>query len=253
MDKINKDSFNRIVAYGCSYTAGDELVDHVILGISFDECNKLKNLSNKADTTDFYKKLPKDILSKIEIANRQASWAGQLAMLLNKPFLNRAKGGSGIDEILFNIVSDRTSKIISDTDLIIVGLTYPERIIHVTDNHICTLHLSYLQGWPSVDTHKAGVELWNNSNILFNYYKTLLILTKLRLNIKLQPICIPAMKDINKNLHDQVIMPLHNEISDYMFFTTETLNMDYPKKHAFGHVAVGAHIELADKIHKQYF
>jgi hypothetical protein len=172
---------------------------------------------------------------------------------LNKPFLNRAKGGSGIDEILFTVVSDRTNKTISDRDLIVVGLTYPERILHITDNHICTLHLGNQHGWPSADTHKASVELWNNSNTLFNYYKSLFILTKLGLNIKLQPICMPSFQDINKKLCDQVIMPLRDEIADYMFFTTETLNVDLPSKCGFGHVAIEAHIELADKIHKQYF
>lgn len=261
MHKIDIDSFDRIVAYGCSYTAGDELLDHEVMGISFEECNRLKNLSNKTKPKavhenpyrDFYKKLPKIILDKIEITNRQASWAGQLAKKLNKPFLNRAKGGSGIDEILFNIVSDRTSNAISDNDLVVVGLTYPERIIHITDDQIISLHLGHPHRWPSVDTHKAGIELWNSSNTLFNYYKVLYILIKLGLNIKLQPICMPALDTINKNLCDQVIVPLNNEVSKYMFLPKETLNLDLPHKCGFGHVGIEAHIQLADNIYKQYF
>ena len=253
MDKIDIDSFDRIIAYGCSYTAGEELLDHEVLGISFEECNRLKNLSNKEDPSSFYKTLSKIVMDKIEITNQHASWAGQLAKKLNKPLVNRAKGGSGIDEILFNIVADRTSKVISDKDLVVVGLTYPERIIHITDNQIITLHLGHPHRWPSRDEHKATVQLWNNSNTLFNYYKSLFILTKLGLNIKLQPICMPTLDTVNKKLRDQVIIPLTNEISDYMFFTTETLNLDFPYKCGFGHVAVEAHIELADKLYKHYF
>ena len=228
-------------------------MDHEVLNISFEECNRLKNLSNKLNPSDFYSKIPKHIMDKIEITNRQASWAGQLAKKLNKPFLNRAKGGSGIDEILFNIVSDRTSKLISNRDLVIVGLTYPERIIHITEKQIFTLHLGHPHRWPSVDTHKAGIELWNTSNTLFNYYKVLYILIKLGLNIKLQPICMPALDTINKNLCDQVIVPLNNEVSKYMFLPKETLNLDLPHKCGFGHVGIEAHIQLADNIYKQYF
>ena len=33
---------NRILAYGCSYTAGDEIMDHIKMGISFEECNQIK-------------------------------------------------------------------------------------------------------------------------------------------------------------------------------------------------------------------
>ena len=33
---------NRILAYGCSYTAGDEIMDHIKMGISFEECNRIK-------------------------------------------------------------------------------------------------------------------------------------------------------------------------------------------------------------------
>lgn len=253
MDKIDIDSFDRIVAYGCSYTAGEELLDHEVMGISFEECNRLKNLSNKEDPSSFYKTLSKIVMDKIEITNQHASWAGQLAKKLNKTLVNRAKGGSGIDEILFTIISDRTSKLISNRDLVIVGLTYPERIIHITNNQIITLHLGHPHRWPSRDAHKATVELWNNSNTLFNYYKSLFILTKLGLNIRLQPICIPVLDNINKKLCDQVIIPLNNEISDYMFLSTETLNLELPNKCGFGHVAVEAHIELADKLYKHYF
>jgi hypothetical protein len=32
----------RLISFGCSFTAGYELIDHELLGISFDECNKIK-------------------------------------------------------------------------------------------------------------------------------------------------------------------------------------------------------------------
>jgi len=253
MEKIDIDSFDRIVAYGCSYTAGDELLDHEVLGISFEECNKLKNNSDKEYPGKFYKSFSKYYRDKLEATNNQASWAGQLAKKLNKPFLNRAIGGSSIDENLYNMISDRSSKVISDRDLIVVGLTFPERIIHITDEQTITLHLGHPHRWPSIDTHKAGIELWNINNTLFNYYKSIFIMTKLGLNIRLQPICLTKLDDINKTLGENVIIPLQNEIADYMFFTTETLDLNLPHKCGFGHVAVEAHIELADKIYKKYF
>ena len=57
MAKIKIDNkiieFDRIVAFGCSHTAGSELADHIMLNKSLEETNELKN--KLSSQTDFYK------------------------------------------------------------------------------------------------------------------------------------------------------------------------------------------------------
>ena len=57
---------NRIVAYGCSYTVGDEIMDHDVLGMTFEECNDIKqkylNAGGVASAWDGWKTGWKDAL-----------------------------------------------------------------------------------------------------------------------------------------------------------------------------------------------
>jgi hypothetical protein len=42
MQKIKKDSFDRIVFYGCSWTEGQEIIDHEVFDMTFEKCNEWK-------------------------------------------------------------------------------------------------------------------------------------------------------------------------------------------------------------------
>ena len=128
-NKINPASIDRIIAYGCSFTAGDEIVDHLLLNLSFKEVNKLKK--NYSNQVEFYKKFdiefPNDLM-------RQSSWAGQLAKLLNKPFISKAYPGFSISQSYFQIYNDWKNNLITNKDLVLVGLTGPSRLVWFNKN-----------------------------------------------------------------------------------------------------------------------
>ena len=128
MDK----NINRIIAYGCSYTAGDEIMDHIALDISFEECNQLKReyLQKNEKSPNHTGKFKKYVnIAWNNPLHQKSSWAGQLANLMNLPFENRAINGSGLDEQYFRIYNDYTQGLILDTDLVLVGLTSMNRMI----------------------------------------------------------------------------------------------------------------------------
>ena len=128
---MNK-NINRVVAYGCSYTAGDEIMDHVFMNVSFEECNKIKRqYIQHGKTLDAKSKFKNDynIWTADKELNRNHSWAAYLAKHLDLPFVNRAVNGSSIDQIYFSIQSDLLNSSILETDLVLVGLTTPFRIV----------------------------------------------------------------------------------------------------------------------------
>lgn len=181
---IDPNSFDRVLAYGCSWTAGDELLDHEIIGVSFSECNRLKK---KYETFIFNNKY--NIPEPCDI-NRNASWAGQLAKLLNKPFENKAIGGSCMDHIYYNVYKDMINNNINDRDLVLVGLTSTNRLLKFIDKKPKSVLLGYLPHWENEATLRLFITtLCNDSYIVFSYFKTLAALNALKehINIRIQP------------------------------------------------------------------
>lgn len=181
---IDPNSFDRIVAYGCSWTAGDELLDHEILGVSFSECNRLKREHDSPNS--FNEKY--NIIEPCAI-NRNASWAAQLAKLLNKPFENRAVGGSSMDHIYYNVYIDMIKGNITDRDLILVGLTSPNRFLQFIHKRAQSVLLGYPPHWKDEATLRLFTTICDDSYIVFSYFRTLVALNALKehINIRIQP------------------------------------------------------------------
>ena len=57
---MNLEGKKRLVSFGCSFTSGAELIDHELLKISFDDCNKMKQkwLSYATQYQSEYKGIP---------------------------------------------------------------------------------------------------------------------------------------------------------------------------------------------------
>lgn len=181
---INPNNFDRILAYGCSWTAGDELLDHEIIGVSFSECNRIKNECKHPNV--FNAKY--NITNRCEI-NRNASWAAQLAKLMNIPFENRAIGGSSMDHIYYNIYIDMLKEHIGPRDLVLVGLTSPNRFLQFIHKTPQSVLLGYLPHWKDEETLKLFTTICEDNYIVFSYFRTLAALNALkdRINIRIQP------------------------------------------------------------------
>jgi hypothetical protein len=259
-------NINRIVAYGCSYTAGDELLDHEILGMSFDNCNKFKKqFATVLDFNDY--SLNGQTIFKLiqhDARNRGVSWAGQLAKLSSKTFENRAIGGSSIEEHYYSIVRDLSNNQIVQTDLVLVGLTIPDRIfIYPTGSdkpHSKLLSNTWQWSDPKLKEYAVNY-FFTDFSIILNYYKTLKLLSTLstKINIRVQPMRPSVIPGHNFFKYKSDILELNNYVntvwhdcqsifidSDY----NSTLTENSGDLCGFGHQNVQSHINLAEKLLK---
>lgn len=259
-NKINPESIDRVIAYGCSFTAGDEIVDHLLLNVSFDEVNKIKK--NYSNQVEFYEKLsiefPNDIM-------RNNSWAGQLAKLLNKPFINKAYPGYSIAQSYFQIYSDWKNNFITNKDLILLGLTGPSRIVWFNEE-LKVLDsaplLNYIENCNYNDVEKKPIlELFDDNLTAFNYFSFLNNIQQLKnhLNIRIQP--MTANNTINSKHFS--LLGIDSNILKYCLSVFDDcqsiilLSKEYLKNKTidpkvtlcgYGHPPLESHIELAIKI-----
>jgi hypothetical protein len=129
----NTIKFDRIVAYGCSFTEGAELADHMFL-------DPLKPIAEfdkiKRDNPNFYKKYHDwvEIQNDLQYLQKNLSWAKHLSNNFRVDFLNRGFGGNSMMNIVYNIETDLKSGELTDTDFIVVGITVPDRWMFFKDN-----------------------------------------------------------------------------------------------------------------------
>jgi hypothetical protein len=245
---------DRVVAYGCSYTAGMELMDHVHMGMSFENCNKIKKLfsSNAENMSKFREYFKMDQAGEL---NRQHSWAAYLSRKLDKSFENRAEGGAGLDQIYFKIYNDLTSGLISKNDLVVVGLTDTLRIIQFGPNKVGSLIL----GWHLSENnpgHEKLIELFDNDWLCFNHYKTLKLMLSLsdKINIRFQPMI--SMHSLERQGFLKYVYDYSNQVwqdvRPFILSENDFLELKEGQRLCgFMHHPVDSHIDLADRIYSK--
>ena len=125
---------------GCSFTSACETEDHDILGISFEECNKLKETTTNRDLNEMMKnKLvrekymdPGDAYEYARSSGKKNSWAITLSKLLNVNCINLAESGGSIQECVFNL--KLVDKKITRDDYVFLGLPPIPRLFFLTEN-----------------------------------------------------------------------------------------------------------------------
>jgi hypothetical protein len=256
---------DRVVAYGCSWTAGSELMDHVHMGVSFEECNAIKKTYIAAGKTheNMHKFIDRyNINDPTNLAlNQRSSWAGQLAGLLGKPIDNRAVGGSSLDQAYFELYRDYHEGKILPTDLVLVGLTTAYRIPRFRDSLIGSSQLGYHFRDDKIEDHSL-IKLCNDDYLIFNYFKTLSILGSLKskMNIRLQPVVrennpFSEHFTFDLKLCRDYANHIWNELHGVFLLSNEYLR-EYivdgkPKRCGFMHESIESHTELANKIYNQ--
>lgn len=132
---LNLTGKKNIAFFGCSFTAGHELADHDLLGVSFDECNRMKMEHLRAKRTlGEFDQLVKDTANITqeeynEISSRR-SYAGKLARKLNLNQINFAEPGLAAEHSAFKFFDAFYSgKLNPETDVIFFGLTTPHRYL----------------------------------------------------------------------------------------------------------------------------
>ena len=249
-----KKSINRILAYGCSYTAGDEIMDHVVMGITFEECNKWKReyLNNRLSSVAYTSKFKTDFkIAWNDPLHRNSSWAAQLAKIANLPFENRAMNGSGLDEQYLKIYHDYENGLILDSDLVLIGLTSMNRMIDFRLKEKITTLIS--KNIPNDVGSRLLLELYNDDYIVYHYFKSLSLLNNL--SSKMRLLMQPMVNDMLDTGLDKLNLQHSRQYADSIWSECgpNILSQFYLGTHPkceFGHPALECHIELAEKIYE---
>lgn len=241
MKKINLNDINSFNFYGCSHTQGHELIDHIVLNMSYQECNEYKKTNFESYIKEIRIKEP-----HLEFKEKQNSYAAHLANMIGKPFKNYAKRGNSLDFILFQILHNKTD------DTIFIGMPPPERLVYFDeDNLIVNKQLKSL--FEENKDYLILLDILTPYTCYQNYIKTIVLINSIRsnvifcfnnfnLNIVVQNIKQPYLK----NLFTKVI----TMVLEKNFIIDEQINSNY--RHAFGHYTLEAHQEYALNISKYF-
>jgi len=208
--------FDRIVAYGCSYTAGAELSDYLAFpDISIDE---VENLKRSISVPQFYIHLRESGIPQKELDayNIAHAWPAFLSKMFNTDYLNRAKSGASNQFIVYAIERDLANLVIKETDLIVVGVTSFNRWFYLDNSAIPRVPLiGYYseKEWPSREFYDNYLQYISGANDAYSWSSATRYLTllseKLGHRILLQPLISDGGWSDFKSLQ------IHNDMQKY--------------------------------------
>lgn len=199
-------SFDRIVAYGCSFTGGGELADRYLLpNKSADEVELLKRELGQ----DKFNKIPEVAENGgahwSNVHGKTLAWPAKLSNLFGVPCENMAIGGSSIQSAVYLIEEDLANGNIKQDDLILVGITGPDRWMYFTNNgEMRRPGSQYVpMEWPSKGFYNEYItHIANDYNCVYGWYNSIKYIDMLsdRLNGRiLQQPCLAKYSDKNYN------------------------------------------------------
>jgi hypothetical protein len=254
-------NINRVVAFGCSYTSGEELLYHE-LG-ELDEYRK--NTLN--DPRLFFQKISKDksaqnLLSAIRVKQLEVAWPAKLAKLLEVECVNFAEVGNSMDKILWQIEKKKLEKFFRPGDLILVGATNPYRNVFFKDHAPMSFQLpslywgvsSYLIGVDEIgnsdvvvskDIDKHLVHWFNNDRIVWDYLKSLKVLQFLNINI------VNAMSYTDIQVKKYNIELFNKMTKEIQYLQSNSMDTFANKEdyHVWGHPKEIVHERFAESIY----
>lgn len=259
--KIDPSNYERVVAYGCSFTAGDEIVDHELLGMTFEEVNKLKKSYNSQN--DFYTHHEIDLPHPLM---QYSSWAGQLAKLCKLEFVSYANPGFSLGQSYFDLYNHYKSGLVTDKDLILIGLTSPTRITYFDQEkkfvYSSPLHNYIEMKRLSYPAKKAVLDVCDENMMTFQYFNQLHCINVMKhfLNIRIQPMSIYNTVHRDKfmfaELHKPILkyaLSVWDDARDITLlrnnFLVNAEEEGKAKYCGFGHPALEYHTRLAQQIY----
>lgn len=232
-------NFNKIIAYGCSHTAGAELADHLLLGIDIETCNKLKKNYNSFDSwVKSYindKKIQDQLFfphgDDIEVANKKLSFVQKIADRLGVMCENNSIGGNSQQGIYYQLINDHIDKKITPNDLILICNTLPTRILLIgerakilptnSENGYASTPLSQLNLYQL----KEILNWQSLEHIVWNYFNTLSLIKNYCSVNNIQMIMLltesakinPCLPDINIFNHYEINEVMKSYIQNVWF------------------------------------
>ena len=162
----------RIVAFGCSFTAGTEILD--------DQLNSyFVNLKRKLDAYRWWEKLKADpeqmeLLLELRKKELNHAWPAHLAAHLGVDFVNYAEPGNSNEKMYWQIEQKIESGEITNEDLILVGVSGAERSMFFSSNHPDPVPFLLSNTRSYVHQLSENILKWfSDDRIVWNYYRDL--------------------------------------------------------------------------------
>ena len=261
----------RLVSFGCSFTAGSELIDHELLGISFDECNKIKRqwTADKKTINKFEEYVIKQsgitILEYVKMSSKR-SYAAKLADKLGLEHVNYAIPGAAVDHMVLDLFRGHyTQKINPETDLIFLGITSPHRYVSFSPEKTGVPHSRVMSDifiedadvhyndYKVMQTYFFALQNFKNFCIANNFdlYMQLIHEKHLLFNDVTDSSCGLMFRDI---YHDWQYLPTFKKIfEEIMRYTVDpNLSLFYCKNDdpcGFLHPSEKSHVDFAEKLY----
>jgi hypothetical protein len=262
--------YKRIISYGCSITAGTELGDAALLGMTEDQLADFVRTNQVVGNRDLYGKLgvTQDTIVLIDAVNASFSWPNYVARRFNVPLENRAIGGSSLSSATNEILKDLHNSNINADDLILVGITGPGRWFQYNEDG-STGGGVIGWGWPNtLLEYQTQLEnnFFNKYNLLYNHYKELAFISNLSDTLNGQ---IKMCYALNSPYHFEIVF--RNDLKEKKFAefynfclnicpthhfleNTRALNEILGitgERHPFGHPKVKYHKKFANMLIKK--
>lgn len=167
---MNLNNKKRMVFFGCSFTSGHELMDHELLGVSFEQCNHMKqeHLKRKKSVGEFdafVKNTAGISNNEYNQLSSKRTYAAKLASKLGLEHINYAEPGLATEHSVLKLFDAFYSgEIDPATDVIFLGLTTPHRYLYFTEHGLpLTRVMGHLNYTPE-DLH------YNDYKVMQSYY-----------------------------------------------------------------------------------
>lgn len=162
----------RILAFGCSFTAGTEILDHQLNSY-------FVNLKTKLDAYQWWEKLKKDpeqMNLQLELRKQEPNhaWPAHLASYLGIDFINYAQPGNSNELICWQVEKRFELGEITEHDLILIGLTGTQRSMFFSRAHPepVPFLLSNIESYRA-ELSDQITKYFTDDRILWNYYRDL--------------------------------------------------------------------------------
>ncbi len=259
----------RIVAFGCSFTAGTEILDYQLNSYFVD-------LKNKLGAYQWWEKLKTDseqMKLQLELRKQEPNhaWPAHLASYLGVDFVNYAQTGNSNEHMHWQIEKKLESGEITEHDLILIGITETQRSMFFssTSPEPIPFLLSNIESYRSI-LPKHIIKFFTDDRLLWDYYRDLKSFESIKHKINGRLFVIP-MQRVRKELclwpsaHQYSVVSLENALffnkiinqlhDSQLFMTTNCCLYDYKTKENLlphGHLNENAHRSFAEQIYKEY-
>jgi len=263
----------RIVAFGCSFTAGTEILDHQLNPYFVD-------LKSKLDAYRWWEKLktdPEQMKLQLELRKQESnhSWPAHLASYLGVEFVNYAQPGNSNEHMHWQVERKLESGEITEHDLILIGLsdTHRSMFFSSTSSAPVPFLLSNTESYRSALTEHI-TKYFTDDRLLWNYYRDLKSFEsiKQKMNDRLfviptehirKELCLwPANGQIrgtycvvsleNALFFNKIINELYNS---QLFVTRDCCLYDFKTQHTIlphGHLNEDAHRSFAAQLYNEH-